>query len=133
MSSLNRRRDPLIVDTVQLAVDDVDEYTPVNRDGTVATANGDAYGVTMTSGNEGDHVPVTRLGFVPVMAASEALVDDEKVELIVGADGKLTAVTAAGDDAYVIAVSEEAASADGAQTGAWVDCLSPGRLRSYGS
>lgn len=131
--ALNRRRDPIIVDTVEIAADDTPMYVPVDREGNIVAAGGDAFGFTMATGNEGTFVAVCRLGFLPILAASATNIDGEKLELIVSADGELDIASTAGDDAYVVAISEEAAGADGAQTGAWIDCLSPGRLVEYGA
>jgi hypothetical protein len=129
MSRLNKRRDPIVVDTVKLAssIEGVlDQYTPVTRAGVVATENGDAYGITMTSGEANHHVQVCRLGFCPVRANSATTVDGEKIQLAVGTGG---ALKQAGTGHAVIAVSEEAAASDGDQIGAWVDCLSPNRAQ----
>lgn len=122
--SLNRRRDPLRVDTVVLAVD-TDQYRFVDRDGAVVSAGDDAFGITMESGEAGDPVPVTRLGFCPVVVVTAAGVTAEKTALAVGADGKAVAANTGNS---IVGVSEEAAPADDGQTGAWIDCVSANRV-----
>lgn len=126
---LNKRRDPveITVETVVLAAD-TPQYTFVDRDGAIATAGADAYGITQTSGDTGDPVAVTRLGFSPVRIATAAGITAEKQNIVVAANGLGNAVPASGGGtAVVVAVSEEEASADGAQIGAWIDCLSINR------
>lgn len=128
--SLSRRRDPQVVDTVELAAD-TPQYTFVDRAGAIAAANADAFGITMESGDLGDPVPVTRLGFCPVRVVTAANADGEKIELVVAANGLTdTAPAAGGGETFVVAITEEEAAADGAQVGAWVDCVSAGRNRT---
>lgn len=125
--SRTSRRDPQVVDTVTLQQDDTPQYAPVKRDGTLAGANEDILGFTMSTGDTGDPVPVCRLGFCPVIGATAANISD-KTELAVAANNQVDAVpTSGGGTAWVVAVAEENLSADGAQVGAWVDCLSAGR------
>lgn len=126
---LNKRRDPIEIaaETVILAAD-TPEYTFVDRDGAVATAGADAFGITQASGDAGDPVGVTRLGFSPVRIATAAGITGEKQPIAVGESGLGVAVaTSGGGTNIVVAVSEEEASADGAQIGAWIDCLSINR------
>lgn len=129
MGRVNKRRDPIIVDTVTLdeeISDVVPQYTAVTRDGKIATENEGAFGITMASGEAGHAVATCRLGFCPVRIVAASAVDGEGVQLAVGADGVLKG---AGTGGAVIAISEEAATADGEQIGAWVDCLSPNRVQ----
>lgn len=128
---LNRRRDPLpkCTDTV-IVQQDTEQYTFVNRDGTIADSGADAFGITMesASGDREDPVLVTRMGFCPVIVITASEVADEKVPLTVGANGKAQGVPGSGGGtAVVVGLSEEAAPADNGQTGAYIDCLSHGR------
>ena len=128
--SVSARRDTLKVDTVMLQ-QDTGQYIAVDRDGGISSANSDAFGITMQSGSAGDPVSVCRLGFCPVIVATAANNNAEKTELAVADNGHLDAVpTSGGGTSYVVGLSEEATSADGSQTGAWVDCLSAGRDRT---
>lgn len=127
----NRRRDPIdkCVETVELQ-QDTDQYTFVNRDGTITAAGAEPFGITMESGSgdRNDPVPVTRLGFCPVIVITAAEVTAEGVPLTVGANGQAQGVPGSGGGtAEVVAISEEAAASDGGQTGAWIDCMSYGR------
>ena len=124
--SRSDRQDTLVRDTVTLQVD-IEQYTAVTRDGEIAAADADAFGIAMTSGNVGDPVPVCRFGFCPVRVETAAGNTSDKTALAVGDLGLLKALPAEAGTYNVVALSEEATAADGAQTGAWVDCLSYGR------
>lgn len=124
--SRSARRDPLVTDTAILQ-QSTDQYIAVMRDGTIASENADAYGITMASGDEGDPVPVCRLGFVPVIGVTAANISD-KTEFVVAANGHVDIIpTSGGGTGYVIGRAEEDLNADGAQFGAFVDCLTAGR------
>lgn len=129
---LQKRRDPLITESVTLSAD-TDKYIFVDRDGAVVSAEEDAYGITMESGDEGDIVPVVRLGFCPVIVTTAADNAAEKTPLTVGANGQAVAVPSSGGggSASIVAVSEEATANDGDQTGAYVDCVSPNRTVTW--
>lgn len=128
--SLSRRRDPLVTETVTLQ-QSTDQYDAVNRDGTITSANGDAYGVALESGDSGDPVPVVRLGFCPIKVATASNNNSAKTELVVASNGDFDILpSSGGGTAYVAASTEEATDTDGEQTGAWIDCLSTGRDRT---
>lgn len=123
------RRDTLKVDSVELAAN-TDQYVAVLRDGSVAGTKSDAFGVTMSSGDAGDLVPVCRLGFCPIIVTTAADNNSAKTPLVINANGEFQAIpTSGGGTAYVAASSEESTGSDGEQTGAWIDCLSTGRDR----
>lgn len=125
--SRSSRRDPIKVDTVTLQ-QSTGQYVFVNRDGTIAGEDADAFGVTMASGDSGDPVAVCRLGFCPAIVTNAADNNSAGSELQVGANGELIALrTSGGGTAFLVARSEEATATDGQQTGFWVDCLSVGR------
>lgn len=124
------RRDTEVVDTVILN-QSITQYQAVLRNGDVAGANSDAFGVAMESGDAGDPVPVCRLGFCPIIVTTAADNNSAKTELVLAASGEFGALpSSGGGTAYAAASTEEATGTDGDQTGAWIDCLSMGRSRS---
>jgi len=126
--SRSSRRDAQVIDTVTLQ-QDTGKYVFVNRDGTIAGAEADAFGVTMNSESSGAPVAVCRLGFCPIIVTTAGDNNSAETELTCGANGEAVAIPTSGGSgsAHVIAVSEESTGSNGEQTGAYVDCLSPQR------
>lgn len=124
--SLKARREPIKPETVILAQDIDTKYQALNRDGTTAGEGDDPFGIAMETGYEGDPVVVCRLGFCPLFAATAADIEDG-TELFLADNGQVQAEPAAAGTYYKIGIAEEEPDADGAQFGAWVDCLTYGR------
>jgi hypothetical protein len=118
------RIEPEITGHVVAPTGGVGKNIILKADGTVCGAGEVPYGVTMASADAGDLVTVVRKGFTPVIvgtAASFAKGD----RVYTGANGKVVEAPGTAGNIATYGRLEEAASADNAMVGAYIDFVNP--------